>query len=61
MTPDHTDTPKEPQPITGCLGICCHLHQNCHLYYAVDGLTEGRLMDTCGIGLDKPKFLEVVK
>lgn len=61
MTPDHTTKPKEPQPVAGCLGICCHKHQDCKLYYAVNGLTEGRLIDACGIGADKPKYLEVVK
>ena len=56
MTPDHTDQPKEPEPVAGCLGMCCHLHQDCRWYYAVNGLTTGRIIDTCGIGVYKPDF-----
>lgn len=58
MTPDHTDQPK-PEKVAGCLGICCHKHDKCEWYYAVDGLTSGRLIDTCGIGADKPKYLAI--
>ena len=56
MTPDHTDQPKEPAPVAGCFGMCCDKHETCKLYYAVNGLTTGRVIDTCGIGVYKPKY-----
>ena len=58
MTPDYTEA-KEPEPVAGCFGMCCAKHETCKLYYTVDGLTTGRVIDTCGIGAYKPKYKAV--